>query len=717
LPSVNDDRTALGRMLDARSVALVGASVKEGSLGHQMVVELVRGGYRGAIYPVNPNYGEVLGLRCFPDIAAVPEPPDMVILGVSNARIERAISEAVAAGAKSAVTFSSLYEDRPTGAGVPPLSERIAAVALEAGIPLCGGNGMGFLNLESNLRATGFATPDEMRPGPVTFISHSGSAFAAFAFNKRRIGFNLIVSSGQEIVTGLADYMEYALGLATTRVLALFIETVRDPAGFREQLARAAAEDVPVIALKVGRTEVSQTMVVAHSGALAGEDGAFEALFDSYGVSRVNTLDEMADALELFSSPRRATTGTGIASVHDSGGERALFVDVASDRGVPFAAISEVTRFRIQDLLDPGLVAANPLDAWGTGIYADRIFIESLRALSDDPDTAALALVVDLTPQEEDREQGYLKVAREAFAATSKPFCVLSNLPATVDSEEAGQLREEGIPVLEGASSGLLALRLLIERRDYIGRPELEPIQAVSPDVRSRWTARLATGDALSELEGLGLLADYGVPIIKAMAADSAEKTVAAAEAVGFPVVLKTAAPGVIHKSDVGGVLLGLGDRTEVANAYEDLSRRLGPHVVVAATAPRGAEVAFGIVHDPQFGPLVLVAAGGVFIELLDDRRLALPPLDERRARKLIDGLFIRRLLDDMRGEGAADIGALARALSRLSVLAEDLGDSLDALDVNPVVVSADGCVAVDAAVLPRAAGPGDPLAHGVQNG
>ena len=449
-------------MLDARSVAVVGASAKEGSLGRQMIVELDRGRYRGAIYPVNPNYEEVLGHRCLSDIAEVPEPPDLVILGVSNARIEQALRDAVAAGAKSAVTFSSLYEDRPPGMGTPPLPERIAAIAREAGIPVCGGNCMGFLNLDAGLRATGFATPDDMRPGPVTFISHSGSAFAAFAFNKRRIAFNLVVSSGQEIVTGLADYMEHALDLSSTRVLALFIETVRDPEGFRRQLARAADQDIPVIAMKVGRTEVSRSMVVAHSGALAGEDGAYEALFDRYGVSRVNTLDEMADAMELFSSSRRVSTGTGIASVHDSGGERALFVDIASDRNVPFAAISEATRSRIQAVLDPGLVAANPLDAWGTGIDADRIFIESLHALRDDPDTAALALVVDLTRQGE-LDEGYLRVAREVSASTSKPFCVLSNLSATIDIDEVALLRDEGIPVLEGASSGLLALRLLIE--------------------------------------------------------------------------------------------------------------------------------------------------------------------------------------------------------------------------------------------------------------
>ena len=218
----------------------------------------------------------------------------------------------------------------------------------------------------------------------------------------------MIVSSGQELVTDVADYMGYALGRPSTRVIALLIETVRRPDAFRAALA-AAAERGRARDRAEGRADRAiEAMVTAHSGALAGEDGAYEALFDAYDVVRVATLDEMADAMELFSSPRRVTTGRGIASIHDSGGERALFVDVAADLGVPFARISDATTARIQDALDPGLEAANPLDAWGTGIDADRIFIECFHALHDDPDTAALAFVVDMTRQGEPYDAGYL---------------------------------------------------------------------------------------------------------------------------------------------------------------------------------------------------------------------------------------------------------------------------------------------------------------------
>jgi acyl-CoA synthetase (NDP forming) len=689
-------------MLEARSVAVVGASVKDGSLGHQMMVELHRGEFEGAIYPVNPGYDEVLGHACFPSIADVPEPVDLAILGVANHRIEQALRDAVAAGARSAVTFSSLYEIEPPEQGLAPLSDRVAAVAREAGIALCGGNGMGFLNLETRLRATGFATPDHIRNGPVTFVSHSGSAFAAFAFSDRRIGFNLFVSSGQELVTDVSEYMEYALGLSSTRVIALLIETIRRPDAFRTALAHASNRDVPVIALKVGRTERSKSMVTAHSGALAGEDGAFEALFDAHGVLRVRTLDEMADAMELFSCPRRVTTGSGIASIHDSGGERALLVDVAADLGVPLARISEVTTARIQAVLDPGLEAANPLDAWGTGIDADRIFLECFRALHDDPDTAALAFVVDMARQGEPHDEGYLHIAREVFASTTKPFCMMSNLASAIANDEAALLRDDGIPVLEGTASGLVALRHLLGYRDARRRPPLVPPEPVSHDVRERWRARLALGEEVGELEGLALLADYDISTTEARGATSVDRAIAAAEEVGWPVALKTAAPGVQHKSDVGGVVLGLTDADELRAAYEDVASRLGPPVIVAAMAPPGVELALGIVRDPQFGPLVLVAAGGVLVEILHDRRLGLPPLDEPRARALIDRLRFRSVLDGVRGAPPADVDALTYTVSRLSLLAADLGDLLEALDVNPMIVSPQGCVAVDVLVIPR---------------
>ncbi|MGH2637407.1 MAG: CoA-binding protein, partial [Actinomycetota bacterium] len=307
-------RPALERMLEARSVAVVGASVREGSVGHQSLVELVEGGFEGRVHPVNPKYDEVLGLPCLASIADIGEPVDLAILAVSNARLEEQLRLAALAGAGSAVIFASGYEEPRDDA--PALVDRLAAIAREAGMAVCGGNGMGFANFELRVRALGFYEPKDVRPGGVTFLSHSGSAFSAVVQSRRHLGLNLAVSAGQELVTSVADYMRYALELESTKVVGLFLETVRDPPGFVEALRLAGERDVPVVALKVGREAFARQMVAAHSGALAGEDGAYEAIFDAHGVSRVESLDELADTLSLFAAGRRAGPG-GLASVHD----------------------------------------------------------------------------------------------------------------------------------------------------------------------------------------------------------------------------------------------------------------------------------------------------------------------------------------------------------------------------------------------------------------
>ncbi len=696
-----DGRTALECMLEARSVAVVGASTRVGSVGNQILVELTEGGFEGEVFPVNPKYDEILGYRCRPSLADVGRPVDMVILGVSNALLEEQLRLAAEAGARSAVIFASCYEE--PRAGVPPLTERLAAIAREAGMAVCGGNCMGFANIEKRVRALGFYEPKDVKPGGVTFLSASGSAFSAVLHNDRGLGINLAVSIGQELATTATEYMGYALSLDSTKVIGLFIEAVRDPGRFRATMETANERGVPVVILKVGREALTRQMVTAHSGALAGEDGAYEALFDRYGILRVESLDEMGDTIALFLSGRRAGPG-GLASVHDSGGERALLVDSAASAGVPLAEISDITRGRMVELLDEGLLAVNPLDFWGTGRDAHEVITRCTRALLDDPDTAALAFAVDLTT-EDTPDMGYIGMATEVYAETDKPMAMLSNFSSGIDRNDVKELEAAGIPVLEGTMTGLAAFRHLFDYRDFRARPPVGGASPVPDDIRERWRTRLSTGEPFDEVEGLSLLRAYGVPAVPAKAADSPHEAIAAAEELGYPVAVKTRAPGVQHKSDVGGVALGLEDAAAVEAAYRELVERLGPEVTVARMAGEGTEVHLGIVRDPQFGPLVLVAAGGVLVEVLHDRRLALPPLDAMRARSLIDRLKVRPLLNGVRGAPAVDVDAIADALVRLAWLAHDLGDLLDALDANPVIAGADGCVAVDALVIPRSGG------------
>ncbi len=687
--------SAVTAMLEARSVALVGASARPGSLGARMIAEVARSPSRPRIYLVNPRYTDMDGVPCLPDLAALPEPVDLALLAVPDRALEQELSAAARNQARSAVIFGGAV-DPPGGTG---LRSRLAAIAADAGMALCGAGCMGFVNVARGLRAIGYVEPDPLPAGPVALVTHSGSVFSALLRTRRGFGFSLAVSSGQELVTTAADYARYALELAETRVLALVLEAIRDAPGLRTVLAGALAADVPVVLLSVGASKAGQALVSAHSGALAAADGAWEALAGAYGLHRVRDLAELADTLELFASGRRAAPGTGIATVHDSGLERAHTADLAAEVGVPFAALAPRTQTRLAAVLDPGLDPANPLDVWGTGRDTEPLFAECLSALAADPAVAAVALAVDLVP-EFDGDESYPAAVLTAAAGTAKPVAVLAGLPSAVDQVAAARLRAAGVPVLEGTRTGLLALRHLL---DHAERPPPPPVR---PPSRAPRKDPLPVGGP----DLFGLLRDYGIPVVRSRPAATRAAALAAADEIGYPVVVKTGEPGIAHKSDVGGVRLGLAGPAEAGAAYDDLAARLGPRVVVSETAGPGTELALGVVRDPVLGPLLVIGAGGVLVEILAERAVLLAPVTRSAALAALRRLRIAPVLAGSRGQPAADLGAIADAIASLSRLACDLGDALEALDINPLICAPTGAVAVDALLIPRTSAPPPPI-------
>ncbi len=685
--------TALTAMLEARSVALVGASARPGSLGARMIAEVARSPSRPRTYLVNPRYADIDGVPCLPDLAALPEPVDLALLAVPDHALEQQLSAAARSQARSAVIFGNAFDPR----GRTGLRSRLAAIAGQAGLALCGAGCMGFVNVARGLRAIGYLEPDPLPAGPVALVTHSGSVFSALLRTRRGFGFSLAVSSGQELVTTAADYARYALELAETRVLALVIEAIRDAPGLRAVLADALSADVPVVLLSVGASKAGQALVSAHSGALAAADGAWEALAGAYGLHRVRDLAELGDTLELFAvgqhgAGRRAGTGTGIATVHDSGLERAHTADLAAELGVPFAPLTPSARARLAAVLDPGLDPVNPLDVWGNGRDTEPLFAECLSALADDPAVAAVALAVDLVP-EFDGDESYPRAALTAAAGTAKPVAVLAGLPSAIDQAAAARLRAAGVPVLEGTRTGLLALRHLL---DHTARPQPPP--AWPPSRAPRKDPLPAGGPEL-----FALLRDYGIPVARIRAAATRTQVLAAADEIGYPVVVKTGEPGIAHKSDVGGVRLGLPGPAKAGAAYDDLAARLGPRVVVCETAPPGTELALGVVRDPALGPLLVISAGGVLVEILAERAVLLAPVTRQAGLAALARLRIAPVLAGSRGQPAADLGAIADAITGLSRLACDLGDALEALDINPLICAPSGALAVDALLIPRA--------------
>jgi len=388
---------------------------------------------------------------------------------------------------------------------------------------------------------------------------------------------------------------------------------------------------------------------------------------------------------------------------------------------VPFAAIGPATKSRLADFLDPGLTPANPLDVWGTGADTRGLFTNSLVTLAEDPSVDAVALAVDLV-HELDGDESYRLAVLDAAAQTTKPLVVLGNVGSAVDTDLAAQLRQHGVPVLEGLRTGLLALRHLLDHaarspvsavpgpattadpgepaarshREQSGRGERDERSEREERGAALFAAGITTGPPL-----LALLAEYGITTVAATEAGDEAGVLAAAESIGYPVVLKTADPAIAHKSDVHGVILGIPGRAELARAYADLSVRLGPLALVCENVPVGTELALGIAPDPDLGPLIVVGAGGVLVESLADRAVALPPVDERTARQMIGELRVHKLLSGVRGAPPADLAAVARAVASVSALAVDLGDRLLALDVNPLICGPDGAVAVDALAVP----------------
>ncbi len=670
----------LDPLLRPRSVAVVGASENNDAMGEWSLKNLLKGGYRGDIYPVNPRYDEVQGVRCYPSIAALPEAPDLVIFAVSDRWLEKVLDDAIQAGAKAAVIMSTLYLDDDTS---PPLRERVAKKIRDAGLVVCGANGMGFYNVRDKVWGCGFDSSDHEGPGNVALISHSGSGMSGLIDSEQRLRINLAVSTGNELDATMDEYLDFALDLPETRAVGLFVETARNPDGFRAALQKAAAKEIPVVAIKVGRTEKSAELAVSHSGAMAGDDATYEALFDRYGVQRVLDMDELATALILFAEWPRIGPG-GLVTLHDSGGERQLMVDLADEAGVELTELGSEAIRELEAVLDPELPAVNPLDAWSRGgpDSADQM-ANSLAAMMKDPGTAIGAVVQDRAPYGK-VYRGYIEYMQRGHAASGKPVALVAARQGTGHDDIAVTSTADGFPVLDGVPAFLRGVRALFDHRDFLAREDAPA--GARPGGRS----------GSDEASALQLLADFGLPVVPVTLINSESEAVATE----YPVVLKTAVPGIAHKSDVGGVVLNIETERQLAAAYRDMAERLGPEALITPMAAEGVEMMLGARADPQFGPVVLIGFGGVYAETLKDVTFALPPFTSAHARRCVDRLQLRPMLDGQRGKPPADIDAFCEAAARFSVMVDALRDDIREIDVNPVIVHETGCTIVDALIV-----------------
>jgi len=685
----------LSSLLSPKSIAIVGASERPGSLAASTYHQLLESGYSGQLFSVNPKYQQLYNQPCFASLADLPEVPDLVVYAISGLALEASFDEALSIGVGGIVIYASNYLENESQ---PRLTERLKRKAARAGIPVCGGNSMGFYNYDDNVFVS-FDRPPANRPGGhIGLILHSGSGMTYLANNDERFCYNYVIASAQETNATVGDYIDYLLDQPSTRVIAIMLEAVRDVPCFVNALKKAQARDIPVLITKLARTEKSAKLALSHSGAIVGDHEAFVATCERYGVVLCKELDEMIITAMLFAAGFRLPKG-GIASIFDSGGMREQMIDLADDYGVAFADINEHTKAIMQNHIDIGLEADNPLDAMGAlGRNTGQTFLECGKALLDDPQTGLLTFEFEF--RDGFSHYPVLFDVLEALSIyNNKPVIVINSCTFTSLNNTAVRLTTQGIPVINGMDVALRALRNL-------GRYQTDNqlIASKSKDFDQKkiqyWQSMLAPVESFDEITSLQLMEDFGLPVVKHIVSDSPEQAILAAKEVGYPLVLKTAEPGIAHKSDCGGVIVNIQNQQGLEQAYADLQSRLGSKVVIMPMVSGSIEVSLGMKNDHNYGPMIIVATGGIFIELLKDRAYSLAPVSTGKAESLLGNLKLSQLLDGVRGQPVVDREALVSLIVDFSELVYALGDSIAEIDLNPVIVDTEGCTIVDALII-----------------
>jgi len=688
----------LDPLLRPSSIAVIGASASAG-VGRRILETLLHGQYPGALYAINPKYDDVLGVPCFPDLSALPEPVEHVVFAVSDHRLETIFEEAVKTGVKAMTIMSMLYIDNDMQ---PPLKERIQHRVQETGVLVCGANGMGFYNFADRVTVGGFATRPNHIAGNVALISHSGSGMAGIMDSDERINFNLTVSAGQELSVGMHDYLDFALEMPTTEVVGLFMETVREPDLMIQAFKKATRKQIPIVVIKTGKTKRSAELTVSHSGALAGSDECYNAVFSKFGIQRVNDMNELADTLIMFAQPHSLAEGN-LVTIHDSGGERQLILDLAADQDVDFAELNPETILKLEEILDPGLPAVNPLDAWGRGLDdSDQIMADSLTTMLQDPNASMGAVVQDRGALSRIYPE-YLQYMKQANDATGKPVFLVSNIQGTSSDNTVMESTARGLPILDGVYSFLAGVRCMHQYRDYLAH-ENDILEPIATEAITKWQQTIDQGQLIGEHEALGMLSDSGIAANQSYYADNLDDVIESAKKLGYPVVLKTAVPGISHKSEIHGVHLNLNSDEELRSAYKDLNKRLGPEALLSKMInEEGVEMILGMITDPQFGPMITLGFGGVYAEILKDVVTLMPPFSAETAKQALSALKMQPLLYGFRGSKAVDVESYCKMASKFSLFAVAMRNHICEIDVNPIILGKDICLGLDALMVVHA--------------
>lgn len=693
------EAASIARLLQPRSIAVVGAGRRAGSIGHELFLNLIRHGFTGPVYPVNPTARSVAGVRAWPTIADVPDTIDVAVLAVPPERVLEVVEQCAQKDVKGLVVISGGFAE--VGEEGAVLEREVVAAARGAGMRVIGPNCIGIVNTSPDVEMNATFADVAPRRGRVGFLSQSGALGVAVleAANRTGLGVSTFVSVGNKADISSNDLLQYWEDDPDTDVVLLYLESFGNPRKF-SRLARRVSRRKPIVAVKSGRTEIGIRSASSHTAALGSPDRSVDALFRQTGVIRVATLRAMLDVAQVLAN-QPLPAGPRVAIVGNSGGPGILAADACADAGLDVAMLDADTRRTLGGLVSPNAALGNPIDMTAAAGAAE--YSAALSALLDDPSIDAV--VVIFTPTVVADSDEIAEAVATVAASASKP--IVANFLATPSPPKALVDADRPVPYFQAVEEAVAALGAATRYAAWRRRPEgTRPL----PDPEARSVGHTITARALAESPGGrwldpnevdAMLHAYGIPTIPTTEVTSLDGAVAAAAGIDGLVALKAAGETIVHKTDVGGVALDLAGPDDVAAAYRRMTAALGGAMtgaVVQPMAAAGIETIVGIVQDPAFGPLVMFGLGGIAAELLGDVAFRVAPLTDLDAAELVREPRSSALLFGYRGAEPAAVDALLDLLGRVGALADEQPDIAE-LDLNPVRVSTEHAVVLDARI------------------
>ena len=695
---------SLSPLFDPNVIAIIGASDNVLKFGGRPIRFMKEAGFAGTIYPINPRGGTIQGLQAYKDIRVVPETVDMCVVTVPAPLVVEAVRHCAEAGVRSVVIFSSGFaEVDEQGA---QWQEELAAIARDSDMRLVGPNCMGMLNAVSHAVGT-FSSSFERgwpKPGKISIISQSGAVggHVMVLARERGLGVRNWITTGNEVDVDVADCVAYCAEDPGTTVIASYIEGTRKPEALMRAFATARANGKAVVMMKVGASAVGAAAASSHTASLAGADAIYDAMFRQYGVCRVYSLDEMLDVASAASAGQfPARNRLGIVTI--SGGIGVLTSDIAAQHKLEVPELPAKAQKSLKALM-PLAAVRNPVDTTAQMLNDMPVFEGSLRTMLKEGDCDATLIFLSTVGFSERMIGQITEVLERVRGDFPNDLMILSMVCRPADREYLERLK---YLVIEDPNRAIRAIAALVG----FGRSFAQGGADVPPSLPAGVEA--PPRRPLSEVEAADILGKAGLPMAPGRLASSADEAARAAMQVGYPVVLKVSSAEIQHKSDIGGVKLNLRSVDEVRAGYQAIMAAVAQHakaaavdgVLVAPMISGGVETIMGVHRDPVFGPVVLFGLGGIFVEVLKDVTFRIAPFGLDEAHRMIEEVRGRAMLDGVRGQPAADVDALALALSRLSVYAAAYADVIESIDINPFLVKArgEGAIAVDALILTRA--------------